>query len=126
MSKRRKRSVPVAPPKQEKKMVIDMNGVNRKMQHTVPSFRTGKHITNKDRPRKKNWKREYEKDRESGRYNDTDPGSFLLPGERRKDAILHTGTDREGQADGSADLPAELRAAGTGACIGKDLLHQGT
>lgn len=100
MSKRRKRSVPVAPPKQEKKMVIDMNEVNRKMQHTVPSFRTGKHITDKDRPRKKNWKREYEKDRESGRYNDTDPGSFLLPGERRKDAILHTGTDREGQADG--------------------------
>ena len=57
-------------------MVIDMNEVNRKMQHTVPSFRTGKHITDKDRPRKKNWKREYEKDRESGRYNDTDPGSF--------------------------------------------------
>ena len=53
------------------------------MQHTVPSFRTGKHITDKDRPRMKNWKREYEKDRESGRYNDTDPGSFLLPGERR-------------------------------------------
>ena len=45
MSKKRKRSVPVAPPKQEKKMVIDMNEVNRMMQHTVPDFRTGKHMT---------------------------------------------------------------------------------
>ena len=65
-------------------------------------------MTDKDRPRKKNWKREYEKDKESGKYKDTDPGSFVLPGERRKDGILHTGANREGQGDGFADIPAEL------------------
>ena len=69
MSKKRKRSVPVAPPKQEKKMVIDMNEVNRKMQHTVPSFKTGGHMTEKDRPRRKDWKREYERGKGSDRYD---------------------------------------------------------
>ena len=51
MSKKKKRSVPVAPPKQEKKMVIDMNAINLKKEHTVPGFRTGRHMTEKDRPR---------------------------------------------------------------------------
>ena len=45
MSKKKKRSVPVAPPKQEKKMVIDMNAINLKKEHSVPGFRTGKHMT---------------------------------------------------------------------------------
>ena len=57
MSKKKKRSVPVAPPKQEKKMVIDMNAINLKKEHTVPGFRIGRHMTEKDRPRKKDWKR---------------------------------------------------------------------
>lgn len=70
MSKKKKRSVPVAPPKQEKKMVIDMNTINLKKEHTVPGFRTGKHMTEKDRPRKKDWKREYYKSKEPGRYRD--------------------------------------------------------
>lgn len=79
MSKKRKRSVPVAPPKQEKKMVIDMNAMNLKKEHTVPGFRTGKYMTEKDRPRKKGWKREYEKSKEPGRYNsDTNTGSYFI------------------------------------------------
>ena len=77
MSKKKKRSVPVAPPKQEKKMVIDMNAMNLKKEHTVPGFRTGRHMTTKDRPRKKDWKREYYKGKESGRYDDTKSGSFF-------------------------------------------------
>ena len=80
MSKKKKRSVPVAPPKQEKKMVIDMNAMNLKKEHAVPGFRTGRHMTEKDRPRKKDWKREYYKSKEPGRYRDEDigPGSFVV------------------------------------------------
>ena len=66
MSKKRKRRVPVTPPKQEKKMVIDMNAMNLKKEHSVPGFRTGAHQTIKDRPRKKDWKREYYKSKEPG------------------------------------------------------------
>ena len=77
MSKKKKRSVPVAPPKQEKKMVIDMNAMNLKKEHAVPGFRTGRHMTEKDRPRKKDWKREYYKSKEPERYDsDTSAGSF--------------------------------------------------
>ena len=79
MSKKKKRSVPVAPPRQEKKMVIDMNAINLKKEHVVPGFRTGGHMTTKDRPRKKDWKREYERSKESGRYrDDIGSGSFML------------------------------------------------
>ena len=79
MSKRKKRSVPVAPPKQEKKMVIDMNRMNLKKEHAVPSFRTGAHQTIKDRPRKKDWKREYKRGEGPGRCNsDTSSGSFTI------------------------------------------------
>ena len=78
MSKKKKRSIPVAPPKQKKKMVIDMNAMNLKKEHVVPGFRTGRHMTTKDRPRKKDWKREYYKGKESGRYrNDIRSGSFF-------------------------------------------------
>ena len=79
MSKKKKRSIPVAPPKQEKKMVIDMNAMNLKKEHTVPGFRTGSHMTEKDRPRKKDWKREYYKTKEPGRYDsDTNTRLFLI------------------------------------------------
>ena len=79
MSKRKKGSVPVAPPKQEKKMVIDMNAMNLKKEHAIPGFRTGKHMTDKDRPRKKDWKREYYKSKEPGRYrDDIRSGSFVI------------------------------------------------
>lgn len=58
MGKKRKKSVPVSVPKAAAPMVIDMNRLNLKKQHEVPAFKTGGHITEKDRPRKKNWKKE--------------------------------------------------------------------
>ena len=75
VSKKKKRSVPVAPPKQKK----NMNALNLKKEHVVPGFRTGRHMTTKDRPRKKDWKREYERGKGPGKYrDDMDPGSFVL------------------------------------------------
>ena len=59
-------------------MVIDMNSMNLKKEHAVPDFRTGGHMTEKDRPRKKDWKREYYKSKELGRYSDTNTGSFIV------------------------------------------------
>lgn len=78
MSKKRKKSIPVAPPKQEKKMVINMNEMNLKKQHMTASFRTGNFMTEKDRPRKKDWKREYERGKEFGKYGEYGTGSFLV------------------------------------------------
>lgn len=78
MSRKKRRSVPVAPPKQEKKMVIDMNKANRAKAYQVASFRTGGHMTEKDRPRKKDWKREYERGKESGKYKDYGTDSFYI------------------------------------------------
>ena len=86
MSRKKKRSVPVASPKpqgtsfasQEKKMVIDMNAMNLKKEHAVPGFRTGAHQTIKDRPRKKDWKREYERGKEPGGYRSDIGSGFLL------------------------------------------------
>jgi hypothetical protein len=75
MNRKRKKSMPTAPPKQEKKMVIDMTKVELAKAYQVPGFRTGKHQTEKDRPRKKNWKREYERDREQERFKN-DPALF--------------------------------------------------
>lgn len=79
MSKKRKKSVPVMQPKQEKKMFIDMNEMNLKKQHTVAGFRTGKFMTEKDRPRKKNWKREYERGKGFGKHDEYGPNPFLVP-----------------------------------------------
>ena len=62
-------------------MVIDMNRMNMKNEHTVLGFRTGGHMTVKDRPRKKEWKREYEREKGPGRYkDDTSTGSFVWQG----------------------------------------------
>ena len=47
MSKKRKKSVPVPQPKQENKMVINMNEMNLKKQHMTAGFRTGKFMTEK-------------------------------------------------------------------------------
>ena len=79
MSRKRKKSVPTTPPKQEKKLVIDMMKVERaKANHSV-GFRTGRHLTEKDRPRKKDWKREYERGKGSGKsYNRDWNGPFSL------------------------------------------------
>jgi len=76
MSRKRKKSVPTAPPRQEKKMVIDMTKVELAKAYQVPGFRTGKHQTEKDRPRKKNWKREYERGKGSRSYNEIDSFHF--------------------------------------------------
>ena len=54
-------AMPTSAPKQKKKMVIDMTKVELAKAYQAPGFRTGKHMTAKDRPRKKDWKREYEK-----------------------------------------------------------------
>jgi len=78
MGKKRRKSVPVAPPKQEKKLVIDMNALNLKMQHEVPGFRTGRHMTEKDRPRKKNWKKDYIKEKGSAGYSKHGTGYFFI------------------------------------------------
>ena len=60
-------------------MVIDMNAMNLKKEHVVPGFRTGRYMTTKDRPRKKDWKREYYKSKELGRYrDDIRSGSFVI------------------------------------------------
>ena len=75
MSRKQKKPMPTPSPKREKKMVIDMTKVELAKAYQVPGFRTGKHQTEKDRPRKKNWKREYERGREQGRFNH-DPALF--------------------------------------------------
>ena len=76
MSRKRKKSMPTAPPKQEQKMVIDMTKVELAKAYQVPGFRTGKHQAEKDRPRKKNWKREYERGKGSRSYNEIDSFYF--------------------------------------------------
>ena len=75
MSKKRKKSIPVCMPKEEKPMVINVNKINLKKQHEVAGFRTGGYMTEKDRPRKKNWKRECERSKDS-RCNDYKSESF--------------------------------------------------
>ena len=55
MSKKKKKSVPVTPKKQEKGYVINMNEINLKKARHEVSFKTGRYMTEKDRPRKKRW-----------------------------------------------------------------------
>lgn len=69
MSKKRKKSVPVPKPKQEKKMVINMNEMNLKKQHMTAGFRTGKFMTEKT-----------DHERKTGKENTKevkDPGSMV-------------------------------------------------
>jgi len=74
MSKKKRKAVPTNPPKQEKKMVINMTKVELAKAYHVPGIRTGRHMTEKDRPRKKNWKREYERGRDREHISkDMDP-----------------------------------------------------
>jgi len=55
MSKKRKKSVPTVQPKEEMGMRIDMNKVNLAKERHEVSFKTGRYMTEKDRPRKKRW-----------------------------------------------------------------------
>lgn len=56
MSKKRSRMYTVNEKNTREIMVIDMTTVQRKAAPFNPArFRTGSHMTEKDRPRKKNW-----------------------------------------------------------------------
>ena len=55
MSKKRRKPVPTVQPKKERGMVINMNQMNLAKARPDVSFRTGRHMTEKDRPRKKKW-----------------------------------------------------------------------
>jgi len=77
MGKKKTGATPTNVPRKEKKLVINMTKAELAKAYEVPSFKTGKYISEKDRPRKKSWKSEYERTkRESGRNNTS--GSFLL------------------------------------------------
>lgn len=78
MGKRKTGAIPVAAPKQKQKMTIDMTKTELAKAYQIPGFRTGKHMTEKDRPRKKNWKQTYEKERrEVERYRNHPPTSLF-------------------------------------------------
>lgn len=78
MGKRKTGAIPTAAPEKKTAMRIDMTRAELAKAYHVPGFRTGKHMTEKDRPRKKNWKREYEAEkRESSQDRDDRFDSFL-------------------------------------------------
>ena len=66
MGRKKTGAIPTVPPREKEKMVIDMNRVARAKAYHNPGFRTGRHMSQKDRPRKKDWKREYERNRANG------------------------------------------------------------
>lgn len=68
MGRKKTGAVPTVQPKAKQKMVIDMTRMELSKAYHVPSFKTGKHMTEKDRPRKKNWKKEYEREKGSASY----------------------------------------------------------
>ncbi len=59
MSRKKGKTYSVTPKQKDQVQVIDMNDMNRKKTYHSVNFRTGRHMTEKDRPRKKDWKREY-------------------------------------------------------------------
>lgn len=75
MGRKKTGAIPTVQPKEKQKMVIDMTKIELAKAYHVPGFRTGKHMTEKDRPRKKNWKNEYERNKGSDSYGlyGTDP-----------------------------------------------------
>ena len=75
MGRKKTGAIPTVPPREKEKMVIDMNRVARAKAYHSPGFRTGRHMSQKDRPRKKDWKREYE--RKSGQWGDRNPGPIF-------------------------------------------------
>ena len=58
MSRKKGKTYAVAPKQREQVQVIDMNDMNRKKAYHPVTFRTGRHMTEKDRPRKIDWKKE--------------------------------------------------------------------
>lgn len=58
MSKKKKKAQPVQMKQKEKPMIIDMNALQLKAGHQIhANFRSGAHMTAKDRPRDKSYKR---------------------------------------------------------------------
>ena len=78
MGRKKTGAIPTVQPKEKQKMVIDMTKIELAKSYHVPGFRSGKHMTEKDRPRKKNWKKEYERGKGSDLYGDykKEPFSF--------------------------------------------------
>ena len=74
MSRKKTGATPVAPPRQKKKQVIEMTKAELAKARTTPGFRTGRYMTEKDRPRKKNWKK-WKKELER---DNNDTGSFFM------------------------------------------------
>ena len=68
MGRKKTGALPVNKPEKEKKMVIDMTEVSLRKAYQNPGFRTGGHMSEKDRPRKKNWKKDYCESRDSGSF----------------------------------------------------------
>lgn len=76
MGRKKTGSIPTEIPNRKKKMVIDMTKISLAKAYQNPGFRTGKHMTEKDRTRKKNWKKEYEK--QPGSLNNEDSTRLFL------------------------------------------------
>ena len=69
MGRKKTGALPVSAPKKDKSKTIDMTKAELAKAYLTPGFRSGKHMTEKDRPRKKSWKKDYEKSGgESERY----------------------------------------------------------
>ncbi|MEE0745422.1 MAG: hypothetical protein UIL73_02930 [Anaerovoracaceae bacterium] len=90
MGRKKTGAIPTVPPREKEKMVIDMNRVARAKAYHSPGFRTGRHMSQKDRPRKKDWKREYE--RKSGQWGDRNPGPIFFIGRIRPAADRSEGS----------------------------------
>ena len=58
MTKKHSKMYDVTIKQAESSLVIDMNTINRKKAYHPICFKTGKHMSEKDRPRRKNWLRE--------------------------------------------------------------------
>lgn len=78
MGRKKTGAIPTAQPKEKQKMVIDMTKIELAKAYHVPGFRTGKHMTEKDKPRKKNWKKEYERGKGSDLYGDYRKDPFFV------------------------------------------------
>lgn len=77
MGKKKTGAIPTNAPKETKKLVINLTKVELAKVYQTPGFRTGKYMTEKDRTRKKDWEKQYDKERRESGENSTS-GSFLF------------------------------------------------
>ena len=78
MGRKKTGAGPTVQLKEKQKMVIEMTKIELVKAYHVPGFRTGKHMTEKDKPRKKNWKKEYETGKGPDLYSDCRKEPFLF------------------------------------------------